>query len=213
MVQLVAASDLLMEPSANWICTSTVSFFHFFSLLASLPNFSKSLIRLSHASVILVPRSVLMELLSSLSTSALRLIFPFSEISATPLLFWDCSSTAASLSILLYRNAAATPTLESCWALSCCLFSWPVTVWERDVMSVLALIEISPPGTGFPSASAIGFPCPSFLTASPIAFSSTPGATMALAVFVLSTTPTAAPAVTYSSALLKAFSRPCSLPP
>ena len=205
-VHLAAASPLLIVPSASSVCTSTVSFFHWVSLLVSFPIAFNALIRLSQASVMLLPRSVLMELSSSLSTSAFKETLPLTEVSVTPLglllLLSLCSSTVASLSILLYKKAAATFTLEFCAALSVCLFNWPVTVWEKDFMLVTASTVTSPPpATGFPSSS--------FLTA----FSSTPGVTVTLAVLVLSTTATEAPAVTYCNALLKAFSSPCSLPP
>ena len=185
-----------MVPSSNSLCMVMESPFHFDNLEASPPTFVKAVIRLSHASCKPVPRSVLIKLSSSLSTSAFRVMLPFSAASVTPFgldpAVSDCNSTVASFFILLTNTAAPTPTFD--WP--CGLFICPVTVWEKDFILVLAR-------TVTPSSASLF----------PPAFRSTPGAMVTLAVLMLSNTATPAPTETYSNAVSNAFSSPCSLPP
>ena len=118
---------------------------------------------------------------------AFRFTLPFSEIREAPLWFAvsPCSSTLASFSILLYRTEEATVTLDAVSA--SCSLAHPCKEWCRLSMWAFASRVTSPPGTSLPPAS--------FLTASPVAFRVTPGATVTAALLTLSTTATAAPAV------------------
>ena len=162
---------------------------------ASLKSLNAAM-RPSQASLTLLPRNVLMKPSSSLSTSAFRLMLPFSAVNVTPFradpTVSDCSSTVASFLILLTNTAAPTPTFDRPWGLFIC----PVTAWENDFISVFAVTVTS-----------------SFAASFPVAFRSTPGAIVTLAVLMLSTTATPAPTETYSNAVSNAPSRPCSLPP
>ena len=123
-------------------------------------------------------------------------MLPFAASSVTPLGLdpdvSDCSSTVASFLILLTNTPAPTPTFDCPWGLFIC----PVTAWENDSILVFADTVTS-----------------SLAASVPVALRLTPGAIVTLAVLMLSTTATPAPTETYSNAVSKAFSSPCSLPP